>query len=1148
MKHLLRTLAFVALVAFVARAQEPLPPISPAEGTNLIVQPIYTLNVAPVKGANKQVVGVAGQKTYYYWAVANYPIGSVVSPLGVIRIAPNTLSGSNYVQISPFGYPAGVTSVDFLRTTTDLAPTGACNCAVATGVTSGVVNDQSNSLSSYTVPVFNPNAYAVTLTNEVVGPNSAHYILRQGWPYPGLQIADLSAGGAGGITGATANGGLVATGPTLGLFTNCGTGQVEAWNGTSWACANATYTVQNNGTSLTQRSKLNVSSYLNGLTNCFDNSGAAATDCIFGEALESDAFLWSQSPSGTLTGGTPATVTLNPCPQGIDPSFLIANSDTITGDYWVYISGTGTAEAVYVTATTCTSASWTGSNSGTITFTPANSHSAGWTVGTATSGIQEAINWGQQIISTARGVTVLTPDTSAFNGFAIDGAPIYAPIMTHGNFTSIVSRGGTRLSQQFLGAGIVMGDWDAGANNYFYTTLRNITFAPTYPGTAPQINLVQSVTESGTAPCIYTITYTANHDLKAGEWVVNSGNLNYNYVAGVYQVASVPAANQITIQTNSCPVLTGSVYAGGNTVALYAPIIDNLNSSGVLENVAVITASGGQRYHHGIILTSDESLSVSHFSDSPNAFRTSTAEWNSALIYCPGPSTGIHANGAGILYITNNTNLEGSSLGPAGIDCQSGNDVRISDTTIQNFYPFGVRVSRRRGGFGNLTITGSHFEAGCYTGFVNAGCAGIVTDGYPTFVDSATETDAGGTANFGSFGAGNSLQVYFVIPVSSTSDTLCSTQPNDQRCISGTNLGTGPVLPVGYANFDAGTGGTPIVNWWAIPGATSYILLRAAESSTAPGFTPNGTGNYLIASAINPLTACTDQYCSFTDSNITPTSYSVPVYGETSYSAYAPMWGAAVFLGSSFDFNTGGVLVPYEGPCSWNNASVVSENTPGSNLVRCNTGMFVYPVSGAAQGLFFQGNQVSSVNCCLGGNVLWQPLKNTMTNGTDSGGITNVKGKINFGVQLTTLGTPVDAITLWDCNFQKTLNMVGGRPSNDACDTFIGADSFSASGNPASGTGVGLAFGANLSISNYIGHVEDNSSYLERLTSTLKTFTVPVKFGSTTVGALPSAASNTFATIGVTDSTTISAEGQTCVGGSSTKAIAISNGSVWRCF
>jgi hypothetical protein len=56
--------------------------------------------------------------------------------------------------------------------------------------------------------------------------------------------------------------------------------------------------------------------------------------------------------------------------------------------YKVYIGGTGTPEAVTVTGGACTP----GAASGTITVTTANAHSAGYTVGSASSGIQEAWN------------------------------------------------------------------------------------------------------------------------------------------------------------------------------------------------------------------------------------------------------------------------------------------------------------------------------------------------------------------------------------------------------------------------------------------------------------------------------------------------------------------------------------------------------------------------------------------------------------------------------------------------------------------------------------------------------------------------------------------------------------------------------------
>jgi hypothetical protein len=50
------------------------------------------------------------------------------------------------------------------------------------------------------------------------------------------------------------------------------------------------------------------------------------------------------------------------------------------------------------------------------------------------------------------------------------------------------------------------------------------------------------------------------------------------------------------------------------------------------------------------------------------------------------------------------------------------------------------------------------------------------------------------------------------------------------------------------------------------------------------------------------------------------------------------------------------------------------------------------------------------------------------------------------------------------------------------------------------------------------------------------------------VGSLPSATSNPGMAIYVTDSTAIRAEGQACVGGSGNRALAFSNGTIWKCF
>ena len=89
-------------------------------------------------------------------------------------------------------------------------------------------------------------------------------------------------------------------------------------------------------------------------------------------------FTWTQSPSADLSAAGAKTVTLTACAPGVSGA---------EPQYYVYVSGTGTAEAVLVTGGTCTGTGQTG----TLQFTTANPHSAGYTVGSASGGLQEAL-------------------------------------------------------------------------------------------------------------------------------------------------------------------------------------------------------------------------------------------------------------------------------------------------------------------------------------------------------------------------------------------------------------------------------------------------------------------------------------------------------------------------------------------------------------------------------------------------------------------------------------------------------------------------------------------------------------------------------------------------------------------------------------
>lgn len=92
-----------------------------------------------------------------------------------------------------------------------------------------------------------------------------------------------------------------------------------------------------------------------------------------------------------LTAATPATITLAVSPQGVN------GSDTF---HPLRIAGSS-PETVIVTGGSCTS----GATACTLSFTPANSHASGWTLGPADAGINEAL----QACATASGGVVVMP-------------------------------------------------------------------------------------------------------------------------------------------------------------------------------------------------------------------------------------------------------------------------------------------------------------------------------------------------------------------------------------------------------------------------------------------------------------------------------------------------------------------------------------------------------------------------------------------------------------------------------------------------------------------------------------------------------------------------------------------------------------------
>src|SRR5579859_256455 len=177
------------------------------------------------------------------------------------------------------------------------------------------------------------------------------------------------------------------------------------------------------------------------------------------------ALSWSQTISSALTGGTQATVTLTPCPTGVDT--------TSGAGYQVLLSGGGNSEAVNVVSAAggCVS----GGTSGTIKFTPFYSYAAGYTIGSASSGIQETLNAscgvnGSAAYNSQCNVTIPANGPSG----SINTYNVYGTIYLHANQT-ILSGYGTSLNCLGRGACLQIGDLN-NATAYKDNTVAGLSF------------------------------------------------------------------------------------------------------------------------------------------------------------------------------------------------------------------------------------------------------------------------------------------------------------------------------------------------------------------------------------------------------------------------------------------------------------------------------------------------------------------------------------------------------------------------------------------------------------------------------------------------------------------------------------------------
>jgi hypothetical protein len=670
-------------------------------------------------------------------------------------------------------------------------------------------------------------------------------------------------------------------------------------------------------------------------------------------------FNWSQNPGTDLSTAGAKTASLAVCPAGVRAS---------EAQYWVYVSGTGTAEAVAVTGGTCAG----DGAAGTLQFTTTNTHASGYTVGSASGGLQEAL--------IAARVNATNPTASAQGGKVI--APpgelkLFAKVSVRTSDIT-VDFSGSIVECYMNDACLFVGD-SSNSNSFFDITMQN-------PRGRPAV---------------------AN---------------------GQYPFIEVNAQKTRLFNVATRVGLSGGTF--GNYVKVdddQAFLLDGLDTS--------IGAGGGS---HGL--------------------RCDATVCN-PVIYAPGPFNTFSAVGW-----LKHLNISLAPCTGNGIDWESGNTLHVSDSVIQGFGQFGIKLGGNGGAFSNNVIDNVYMEPSNCNPAGNVGSAGIISLGQDVTVNGSWNggqpTPAGVFPAFAN--TGTTLYSYYVVVHDSV-------------------MGTSAPFYAGSAQSN-GLGNIPV----AFPCITSsntitYDLLRTTwSSSNADGNpAPYGTGVFAVATGI---TQGSGSVCTATDSNATLSSYSVAI---PTFFPRIDYWPGNVVLSAP----SNGTTLTSIAKLRWNGEfgggviSAAGGVIPTVFADKCYPWNFTNPIWVACE----SGDSVGNNNPRIGASV---KQVGTITSGSSGGykgrEILEISG--GSGVSLAA----VDLYTLGDSNSQKTLSSPLHRPTWDANDTAIGLDQ----GTAKVPSAFQLGLRAPISISNYVGSVFDNTSWKERLTASLKEFKTDVQMDS----------------------------------------------------
>jgi len=761
------------------------------------------------------------------------------------------------------------------------------------------------------------------------------------------------------------------------------------------------------------------------------------------------ALNWTETISSSLTGGSRATVTLTPCPVGIDT--------TSGAGYQVLVSGGGNSEAVSVATAAggCTS----GAASGTITFTPYYSYAAGYTIGSASSGLQETFNAGCGTNATAyknSQCNVTIPANGPYS--TVNTYNVAGTIYWHSN-QSVLSGYGTSLNCLGRGACLQIGDL-VSSNDYTDNTVAGLSFRTPVNLASKAAFAGVAITQTQQTSQAATITTASAHGFRVGDMVTILFTDSSNYW-GDATITAVPSAT--TFQYAHAGADIGAQASPGVVALAYVAVLDNAVNTHLID-ISYDKVGENGAFNNFFDFWDDENATIEHFNNQAISLNNN-ANWTGSFVFSAGNQA---MQVAPVITLRDSTITANYSN---GVTDYNSNGLYIENTVVQATGPWQVYASNSTGSYQGAYLKNIYSESTAASNplsparspFPGLGIAGLIAGASR---GSASFGIAGnGTVMVGAFatgGTGSTPYSYFIV----ANDTTTGTHSSPMQVLNWESTGSDSI-PVRWPRVANGAD------------TITYDVIRTTTPSGPgtpypyTGGCPGGSGGTCgyVALGLSQATACSGGLvCTYTDSGASSTAaYTVNVGNYTGLLAFWP--GAVVTVNKTVrvDVEQGNVV------------GVGLNVNPSQVADQCANG-----------GTASSGGYTTCLSSPTNSGANQTATLITDNGPNSSGQNTMVKGRLNFSSAPAAYLQAHHIITLIDSQPALTQATQTYRPPASANDTWIGTDAVH---NTPLSSGQ-LAFGAPVSITNYIAQTGDGTqaNWLERLSASLKEFNVAVKF------------------------------------------------------